>query len=98
MSDFMETAKAVEPVISMLNKKGCRFARAVVYEDGSGSIAVARMHQENAARFLREHGVDLGDGHKDSYTCYFDILFGALQKYSESLCPHCGKDTEVVVL
>lgn len=97
MSDFIETAEAVEPVIKMLNDNGCRFARATIYEDGSGSIVVGRRYQENAARLLREHGVDLGHGYADTYTCSFDIRRGALKKYSETLCPHCGKDTEAVL-
>ncbi len=95
MSFLTETAELVEPIINMLNNNGCRFSRVTIYGDGSGSIVAARRHQENVARLLREHGIDLGDGHADNFICYFDIRRGALKKFSETLCPCCGKDTEV---
>lgn len=98
MSDFMDAAKAVEPVVRMLDNSECGFASAVIFEDGSGSIIVHVKDADTANDLLAAHGVTLAGYQdyrsKDDYR--FDIDLDELKKYSETLCPHCGKDTLAV--
>ena len=99
MSNFMDTAKAVDPIITMLNAGGCKYPTATIFDDGSGHITVHVDEADEANRLMLAHGVDLrADGYpnidrRDDYDFTFDL--DVLKKYSESLCPHCGKDTEV---
>ncbi len=96
MLDFMDVAKAVEPVIDMLDNGGCRYASVTIFTDGSGHITVPVGHQDAANSLLEAHGVALsGSRGANEYGYDFYLDLATLRKYSETLCPHCGKDTEV---
>lgn len=97
MSEFLNTARAVEPVIKMLDGAQCGAVSANIFEDGSGSLIVHTAHKDKADKLMQAHGVNLrSTGHqdldnKDDY--HFSFIRAELVKYSETLCPHCGKDT-----
>ena len=95
MSKFLETAKLADPIVSMLVTNGCRGASTSIFEDGSGSFIVSREHADEVDALLRARGVNLysysSARDADNYIRFtFDL--GALKKFSETLCPHCGKD------
>lgn len=99
MSEFMETAVAVEPIIKMLDDGKCKYPYAKIFEDGSGSIIVRYEDRDMAGSLLVAHGVSL-EGYQcvvDEDAYKFSIDRAMLKNYSETLCPHCGKDTDVLL-
>lgn len=99
MSKFMDIAAAAESVVRMLDRCNCGYVSLTIFEDGSGSITVDADKKDRAVLLMREHGIDLSMyGRRDldnPRDYHFSVSLDELRKYSESLCPHCGKDTEV---